>query len=205
MSDTFISITQGSGTKLHTFDRSIGGNTVHDEVILHGEPYLATYVIAPAASVSIATANDHVCQVMAGASLNVVIRRIRVYQTVPTSSATFSQLALFRLTSAGTGGTAITPAPLDSADAASGATAMTLPSAKGAEGVQVGRQAMGITQTQPVAGIGPVLVEWDFERFRTKGLRIASGTSNGIAIKSLTAAAAASVQFEILISELNFT
>jgi hypothetical protein len=204
MAESIVQVNSGSGPKLHTFQRTIGANSVEDEVILHGEPYLATYVIVPAASVSIANANDHIFQVMAGASLNVIIRRIRVFQTVGATTAAYDQFSLLRLTTAGTGGTAMTPAPLDTADGASGCSAMTLPTVKGTESTQVGRLAAILEQTAPTAGVSVILAEWNFEYLRTKGLRIAAGTANGIALKNITASANAQVQFEVVVSELNF-
>jgi hypothetical protein len=204
MAESFVNVTEGSGKKLHTWQRTIGANTVEDEAIIHGETPLASYIIAPTASVSVATANDHIVQVMAGASLHVLIRRIIVFQTVPATTAAYDQFALLRLTTAGTGGTAITPAPLDPADAASGCTAMTLPTVKGTEGTQVGRRASILEQTAPTAGVPVILADWDFDRLRTKPLRIAAGTANGIAVKNITATAGASVQFEVWVTELNF-
>jgi hypothetical protein len=205
MAESLVQVTEGSGKKLHTWQRTIGANAVEDEVILHGEPYLATYVIAPVASVSLATANDHIFQVMAGSSLHVLVRRIRLYQTVAATTANYDQFSLLRLTTAGTGGTALTPAPLDTSDSAAGCTAMTTPTAKGSESTQVGRMAAILEQTAPTAGASVVLAEWDFEKLRGKALRIPSGTANGIALKNITASAGAQVQFEIIVSELNFT
>lgn len=206
MADTSFAVTAGSGTDLHTVTTSIGGSTVHDQVIKHGEPYLATYVIASAGSVSIATAADHVVQIMAGSTLNVYIRRIRVFQTTVATAAAMAQLHIFRLTTAGTGGTSITPAPIDTTDSAAGATAMTLPTAKGTESTRVGMASASLIQTNPTGGPGnaTLLADWNFDQLRTKGLRIAAGTSNGIAVKTINAHASANVNFEIVIAEANF-
>lgn len=207
MAESIVQVNEGAGKKLHTFQRTIGANAVEDEVILHGEPYLATYGITPTATLSMATANDHLVQIMAGASLNVLVRRIRLYQVVAVTTAASSSFQLLRLTTAGTGGTALTPAPFDSTDAAAGATAMTLPTVKGTEGVVLAYTTCSMIQTAPAGGPGQstLLVEWDFDRLRTKGLRIPAGATNGIALKHLTANAAGTVIFEAVISELNFT
>lgn len=207
MAESIVQINEGAGKKLHTFQRTIGANAVEDEIILHGEPYLATYAVVPSTAMSMATANDHLVQIMAGASLNVMIRRIRIYQVAAATTAAIASFQLFRLTTAGTGGTAVTPAPLDSSDAASGATAMTLPTAKGTEGTLVGYLTGLLIQTVPTGGpnLATLIAEWDFEKLRTKALRIPSGATNGIAIKHLNANAAATVAIEVIISELNFT
>ena len=67
MAEAFVNVTEGSGKKLHANDRSIGANTVLDEVMLLGENYLPSYLgVTSAASVSTATANSHLLQIMAG-------------------------------------------------------------------------------------------------------------------------------------------
>ena len=132
MPESVVQVTEGSGKLLHTFQRTIGANSVEDEVVLNGEQYLATYRIATAQT-SVATASSHLLQIMAGATLNVYIRSIRVYQVAMATAAAITVVALFRLTTAGTGGTVMAPQPLDTTDAASGSTSMTLPTVKGTE------------------------------------------------------------------------
>jgi hypothetical protein len=205
MPESLVQVTEGSGKKLHTWQRTIGANAVEDEVILHGEPMLATYTVATASALSVATAASHVLQIMAGASLNVYIRRIRVYQFGLATTAAIGSLQLFRLSTAGTGGTALTPAPHD-ADPASGATAMTLPTVKGTEGTIVGIATAQFIQTVPTGGVGaaPLLASWDFDNLKAKGLRIPAGATNGIAIKNATATAAATVVVEVVFVEANY-
>lgn len=205
--ESLVQVTEGSGKKLHTWQRTIGANSVEDEYVLIGEQGLAAYGVATGSSVSIATANDHIFQLMAGASLNVFVRRIRVFQTVVATTAALIQFHLLRLSTAGTGGTAITPSPFDSADAASGATFMTLPTVKGTEGVRLGMAAAEVTQTVPTGGSGQaaLLAEWDFDKLlRTKAVRIPSGAANGICLKNINATAGASVQVEVILTEANY-
>lgn len=193
--------------KMHSFNRTIGANSVEDEVTLNGEPYLASYVISTSTAASTATAASHLLQIMAGASLHVYVRRIRVYQFAVATTAAIVTLQLFRLSSAGTGGTAFTPAILDGNDSASGATSMSLPTVKGTEGTLVGIAASQFIQTVPTGGNGmaPLLAEWDFDKLlRSKAIRIPAGTANGLAIKNPTAVAGASVVVEAQISEATF-
>lgn len=207
MAESLVAVTQGSGKNLHTFNRTIGTNSVEDEVILNGEQYLATYTVSSQGT-SIATANDHVLQIMAGASLNVYIRRIRVYQLAPATTAALTAMQLIRLTTAGTGGTARTPQAHDSTDAASGATAMTLPTVKGTEAaVDIDRVTFIPVQTVGAGTTGTqnsLLVDWDFDRLRIKSIRIPSGTTNGLAVKILTATAACTVYVQATFVEANF-
>lgn len=206
MAESIVQVTEGSGKKLHTFNRTIGANSVEDEVMLYGEPYLATYVISTTTAASAGTAASHLLQIMAGASLNLYVRRLSVYQFAPATTAAIVTLQLFRLTTAGTGGTAFTAQPLDSTDAAAGMASMTLPTVKGTEGTIVGIKAAQFIQTVPTGGNGtaPLLVEWDFEKLRGKALRVPAGTANGVCIKNPTAVAAATVVVEAVVSEANF-
>jgi len=113
---------------------------------------------------------------------------------VVATTAAFCQWAIYRLTSAGSGGTAITGQLVDPGDAAVGATTMTLPTAKGTEGALLwsGASVMTQTLTATPAAINPILVI-DFDSMRRKPIHVAAGTSNGIALKNITAIAAATV------------
>lgn len=194
MAESFIPLTGGSGYKAHTFNRTIGANSVEDDVIINGEHYLASYHGGNTAAISFATAASHLFQIMAGASLKVYVRRIRVYQMVGATAAAFAQVQVLRLTTAGTGGTALTPNPRETTDSASGHTFMTLPTAKGTEGVEVDSGTFEAIQTVPVAGggyRGTLIFEGIYDDLRSKSLVIPAGTTNGIALKLVTALAAA--------------
>jgi hypothetical protein len=205
MAESIVNVTEGSGKKLHTFNRTIGANSVEDEVTLNGEQYLASYTAVIGAPSSTATANSHLAQIMAGASLKVRIRRIEVWQFALATTAAYMDTRIYRLTTAGTGGTAATPAPLDTTDAASGATSQGLPTAKGTEGTNILAAPVYMVQTITASPAFPTpLVVWDFDRPRSKPLIIAAGTTNGIAIKNITAIAAASVIVNIWFDESNF-
>lgn len=206
MAESIVQVTEGAGKKLHTFSRVVGANTVEDEIVLTGEPYLATYTVATPAALSTATAAAHLLEIMAGAALNVYLRRIVVYQFNLATAAAISSLQLFRLTTAGTGGTALTPAVHDGTDAAPGATAMTLPTAKGTEGTLIGIQGVQFIQTVPAGGQGqaPILAMWDWAGPRTKGIRIPAGTANGLCIKIPTAVAGATIVVEATFVEASF-
>jgi hypothetical protein len=134
---------------------------------------------------------------MAGASLNVRIRRIRIEQSTNATTAALGNFQIERLTTAGTGGTAVTPAKFNTADVASGATAMTLPTAQGTESTVlfrptlVFRQAIATTATQ-------FDDMWEWIQQPNQGpIVIAAGTSNGIAIEIITGIAAATAQIHV--------
>ena len=175
--------------KFHTNQRSNGTDTVEQYVQQEAEPYLATYT-ASALSTSLATANAHVVQVMAGASLRVGIRRITLDLLTAAGSAALMNFAIQRLITAGTGGTVLSVVAHDPAEAAAGASAMTLPSSKGTEGAVLYLGTTLVNNSLTTVGVQRVL-ELDWTRTRTKALWIAAGTSNGIALKALVGIASA--------------
>jgi hypothetical protein len=206
MAEAFVNVTEGSGKKLHANDRTIGANTVLDEVVILGENYLASYIAnSSAGASSTATAASHLLQIMAGASLKVRIRRIEMYQIGPATTAVLMDTRLVRLTTAGTGGTVQTVNVMEPGDAAAGATAMSIPTVKGTEGATMLMSAVYMMQTIGASAQlnEPVLV-WDFDRPRSKPLIIAAGATNGIAIKNVTAVAAGTVYFNVWLDETSF-
>lgn len=201
MAESYIGVTE-AGTpdaKLHSFDRTIGANTVEDEIVLLGEQYLASYLVQ-FTGISVATGADHVIQIMAGASNKLRIRRIRIQQHALATAVGRLRIEVRRLSSAGTGGTAVTPDPFDPGDAASGATARTLPTAKGTEGVGLIQFNLAMRAAEPVA---LELYEWT-QLPNQKPLIVAAGTSNGIALKVADAVAGASVTGTIEFDESSF-
>ena len=198
--ESFVNVTEGSGKKLHTNQRTIGANAVADEYVLPGEFPLPGY-FAVANAVAATTANDHLLQVMAGASLKVRIRRISVSQNQLATARGIDSIELWRLTTAGTGGTAVTNRPFDTADAAAGATAMTLPTAKGTESILLARRRLLLTQSVDVAQGG----EWTWEQHPgTPAIVIPAGATNGLAIKHTTANAGAGYNVVVEFVETSF-
>lgn len=205
MAESTIAVTEGAGKKIHSNSRSIGGNTVEDQVTVNGEQYLASYTVVTGTALTTGTANAHLLQIMAGASLNVRIRRIEVHQAAAATAAALADIRCIRLTTAGTGGTAITPSKLNNSDAASGATAMTLPTVKGTEGNHMALARAYLMQTIAASAqqVNPIIV-WDFDRPRSQPLIIAAGTGNGICISHQAAYAGATVQVFVWFDESNF-
>lgn len=196
MAEGLINLSEGSGKKQHTYQRVVGANTVEDSIALLGIPYLATYQVSPAAGVSTATPASHLLQIMAGASLDLYVARIVVYQLAAATAAAIDLLEIVRLSTAGTGGTALTPARRSLADAAYSGDARTLPGVKGTEADFVDRATAQWTQTiatQSGGSEATKVAEWNFVDLFGKPLRIAAGTANGIAVKNPTARAGATV------------
>ena len=205
---SFIAVTPGSGAKLKTGPTyTENGNVVQDEAVIFGEPYLATYNAASSSTVglSIAVVNTVLFQVQAGSALRVYIRSMRIYQLGLATAATYCAFDVVRATSAGTGGTALTPAPLDTADAASGATAMSAPSAAGTLTTTVDSAMAYLLQTMPASGgANPLIAAWNWESPRSKGLIIPAGVTNGIIVRNRSAVAAGTVMVAVELVEASF-
>lgn len=206
MPESTINVTEGSGKKIHTISRTIGANTVEDEVVIIGEPFLVSGEANNASAVSLATANSHPMQLMAGSSTNLYVRRIRMWQLGLATTAAIFEMAVFRLTSAGTGGTNITPDPHDTTDTIT-ATAMTLPTAKGTEAARrIWHGTCQAIQTVGTGGAGfnPLMLDIDFDKLKGKSLRVAAGAANGIALKNITAVAAMTAFVLVEFTEANY-
>lgn len=195
MAETNVNVTEGSGKRLHAWDRTISAVQVLDEFVLPGEYPYPTYTVY-AAGVSGATAAAHIMQLMAGSTNVLRIRRITVQHIVAPANA--NRFEIVRLTTAGTGGTAVTARPLDTADAAAGAAGMTLPTAKGTEGVFLG------SLVPDVVTAAGTTAKWEWlQHPSSKPIIVPAGTTNGIALK-VSGLATATYDVEILFVETAF-
>lgn len=204
MAESIVQVTEGTGKKLHTISYTVGANTVEDEVVVPGPYPYATYVLS-VPNATIAVANDHLLCLNAGASLKVRVHRIRISQASNATAATVVSMSILRTTtSAPTGGTAFTPALMDTTSAASGAAGRSLPAAKGTESTIlmepriVVRQAVLATSTQ-ADGVW----EWN-QHPQSQPIIIPAGSTNGLAIKCLTASAAGSFAILVEFTETAF-
>jgi hypothetical protein len=203
MAESLIAVTQGSGKNVQTFNRTTTAGSVEQEVNVLGEPFLAAYVAnLGSAGSSIATANDHVLTLNAGASLNVFVRRIIVYQTVVATTAAIARFEMWSTTTAApTGGTSTTPFRMDNADAAAGASGMALPTVKGTESRRIWSGSYMVTQTVATAGGSSLMFDINFDQFKHKSFIIPAGTTNGLAFKNIVATAGCSIVVNMYFSE----
>lgn len=205
MPEGFVQVTEGAGKKLRTFERTVGVNDVHAAAMVHDEPHLASFVAttAGAAGVSTATINSALIELMAGASLNVYLRRIRIYQFQVATTAAIVGFDLVRCSTAGTGGTTLTEVARDLGDTPS-ATAKTLPT-PGTLTSTLDTRIAYMLQTIPTAvDFNPLRADFDFRDTRSKALIIPAGTSNGIIVRNRQAIAAATVSIVVEWDEANF-
>lgn len=204
MAEATVLVPDTGTKKAHFWDRVIGANTVLDEFVLPGEYPYASYFVQ-AFNISVATANDHILCVNAGATLPVRVRRIVIEQaTNATAGATDSFEIRRTTTAAPTGGTAVTPAPHDTTDAAAGAAGRTLPGVKGTESTVLFTRTLTMRQTVAASGSQQNdKVEW-IECPRCKPVIIPAGTANGLVIKNIVATAGGTVNALFEIVETNF-
>lgn len=202
MAESTLGVDPGTTLKLHTYTRTIGANSVLDEFVLMGENPYATYVAA-GNGISIGTANSHTIQLMAGSSQNVRIRSIHIKQSALAGTEAIGAWQLLRLSSAGSGGSGITPAPYDTSDSAAGATCQSLPSSKGTETTNLHNPRVTIANATSTVGLKRDEWEWH-QQPGMKPIIVPAGTSNGIALKNITAIASASVVVEIIFQETSF-
>ena len=164
-------------------------------------PAIAPTYSAMATSQTTAATNPHLLQVMAGASLNLRVKRIRVKQIGNATTGGRYVLGIFRLTSAGTGGGAITPAPFRASDGASGAAAMSSPSSKGSEGSQLMETSVVLRQGVATAG-SPTDDFWEWvPQPGEEPIFIPAGAANGIAVKGDTSVAGSTLDVLIEFTE----
>ena len=178
MAESIVQVAPDStGKKLHTISYTVGANTVEDEVTVPG-PYPWAAYSAYGTALSGATAASHIMQIMAGATLKVRITKILIHEIAATVGTV--RFEIVRLTSAGTGGGAITPSKLDNADAAAGATMMSLPGVKGAEGAFLWPITVGSAGAAPQSAVNEST--WTAHP-NSKPIIIPAGVANGIALK----------------------
>lgn len=190
-----VAVTEGAGKYLHTWQRSVSSVNREEQYVQLGEPALPTYTVM--ATVSTATTDSHLMQIMAGASAYVRIKAITVRQLVGADAATTTALYIIRLSTAGTGGTSLTPMAFDTSDTAS-ATAMTLPSSKGTE-TGGGATVVGAAITLSAA---PATGSWEWAQSPgAKPIIIPAGTTNGICVKIGTGVATATAILVVTFTE----
>jgi len=183
--------------RLHTNQRTIASNAREDQYFLRGQPAYPSYTVVVNA-VSTATTNDHLLQIMAdGTNYTRLVRYSVSNANNKPASLSALQIAVYRLTTAGTGGTAKAEAAYDDADNYTGDIRY-LPSSKGTEGQLIHRFWTNWPSTASTSA--PLYsYTWEMAPYM-KPLIFGNSSSDGIAFKVLTAVASmdVSVQVEML-------
>jgi len=168
---------------LHTHSRTISSTAREDQYVQQGESAYPTYIATPS-EIALTTDAAHVLQIMGDGSNYSRLKSIE-FQGYNSSAASTVRLLLYRLSSAGTGGSSITPSPFDTSDTYGGG-AMTLPSSKGTEGALLGSFLVPL----PVVGGNTVGASVGWHQLPgMKPIIFGTATSNGIAVKIATGVA----------------
>lgn len=185
---------------LHAYTRTIGGTAREDQVFQLADTEYPTY-IALANNVSTATGDDHLMMLMGDGTSYIRVKRFVVQQSYDfPASAAYLRVALYRLTTAGSGGGTVTARPYDAADAAYGGTIQTLPSSKGTEGTLLWAGQLYL----PVSpGGASSSMEWRQEP-TTKPIVIGASADSGLAWKVTAAVASATVDVRVLFTTTSY-
>jgi len=166
---------------LHTNQRTISSTAREDQYVLPGMGAYPTYSVTRT-SISGATTAAHLIQIMGDGTNYSRLLRVHLIP-LQSTSASGVRVQIVRLSSAGTGGTAITPAPYDTADTYAGG-AMTLPSSKGTEGAAL-YTWFGYS---PTANGVVYPLRWEAQP-QAKPIVFGTATTSGIAVKIVTGVA----------------
>ena len=199
MGESFLQIDEGTEKKIDHYQRTISGSTVEQGRIVVAPSPVATYSIVTA-STAIASANQHILQIMSGATNRTMLRELKVFQLTAAAALALVEFELYRIDTAGTGGTAITPEPVDTVDAAADSTAMVLPSSKGTEDELLGFWD-GVIHATLTNATKPIIDElWD--GVHRKPFTAPAGTSNGLALKCLDTDTTVDFRIVAIVEEL---
>lgn len=181
---------------LWTYQYTVGGTASQEQVYVPGPAPWPTYDFV-ASQITLATANSHLLFIMADGTNYDRIKSIRIMpRALPTASAA-ALIRLFRVTSIGTGGTAVNGGAFDSSDGYGG-TAQALPSSLGTEtGVALAQWSWHIPGTAYT--FNPYDIYWEAPE-GGKEIIFGNGTATGIAIKNVSAISGAFVDIMVTLT-----
>jgi hypothetical protein len=195
---SLIAFTDGSGKNWESFQRTRNSTAYENMVVIPGEPAQPTFT-ALASSIVTTTGASHLIMLQADGTLYTRIKRIMVEQVVGATTATLAQLQIVRVSTAGTGGSAITARGLDAADSYGG-TIATLPTVKGTEGNILLQKRLQLLTTAQVAAttVNPNSWEWQaMPNHGKKAITIGPTSTDGIVLKIVTGIATSTVDITL--------
>lgn len=149
MTESQIALTEGSGKNLRTWQRTIGGTAREEQFFQYGEPTATTYTVI-ASALSVGSAGGHLLQIMGDGTNYIRIERMEFRQGGFAGADSLALVQLKRLTTAGSGGTALNARAHDEADTDPYAgDVRSSPTTKGTEGSTLWRSRFKLTDTIP--------------------------------------------------------
>lgn len=186
MGESSLGWTDGVDKNWHSYQRTIASTTMQDPAVFPAEFPLPTYT-ASAAGVRVNTANSHLLQIMGDGTNYVRLRRLTIRQANIASAASTLDLRVFRLSTAGTGGSSLSARALDESDTTpyAGSVRTGVTTSKGTEGDQLlgpGTLRLGLTNANPITDVNKV--EW-VQQPGAKPIVVGNGTASGLAVKNI--------------------
>lgn len=202
MADDSVGIATSTDAYLDTVSRTIDSQERHAQRHIAGWSGDPTYVVR-ASGISVATTAAHILQVMGDGTNYSRILRYRITPTddIPAAASVLS-IQLVRLTTAGTGGSAVTPRGYDPADSAYGGGAQTLPSSKGTEGNALLQHRIQLPASLPFLSVASTWT-WEASPFG-KPIIFGTGTTSGIVWKVETGVASCTVDVVVEFSVTSY-
>ncbi len=197
MTQSQIGVSTGTDKFLHSNTRTIGGTALEEQLVIPGQAIDPTYNIL-VDDVAVSAANEHLIQIMADGTGYTRLLKLTAQPTenLPASIGHI-KLALYRLSSAGTGGAALSDAPYESTDSYGG-DMRSLPTSKGTEGQLLTTFYRGVDTGAQRGHAEPsnVVYEW---LPGTKPIIFGTGATDGIALKIIDALASTSLIVQALV------
>lgn len=190
MSISSIGVTEGTDKYLHTNSRSIGGTARQEQATFPAQSPNATFSVV-ADDVSVATANDHILQIMADGTN---YSRLVGFTLEPTDDVPAAddilKVSLYRVTTAGTGGSSIGEGSYDDSESYSG-DIQSIPSSKGTEGSLLWTGYLPVDSAY--AGVnGQRMLRWE-PKPSAKPIVFGPDTTDGLVWKVIDAVASCAV------------
>ncbi len=184
MSESSLPLTDGDGSGgLRVNTQTIGGTAVDTQAVFVGQTPNKTYTMR-FQDTSMATANAHLAVIMGNGTAYPKIHEIHIAQGGTATGTAVAEIQVLRVTTAGTGGTAVSARPFHPSNTSPySGSCFVLPSAAGSEGDILLNDSMNLR----TANTGQVVpMHWTQTNF-AEPIISGNGTASGIAIKNLRA------------------
>lgn len=194
MATSVVESYSGSGTYWWSDSRTVSATTKNALYTMLAESAQPTYT-AVMKAVPLATANSHLFGFMADGTNYTRLKWIRIWQSTLAGAVNCQDLSLILLSTAGTGGGAISARPMDTSDTNPYAGGIaTLNTVKGTETNTMGTLQLGIATTNPMTNVN--YTEWG-RQDNLKPLILGTAATSGVALKNINAIASAKVDIEV--------
>jgi hypothetical protein len=184
---------------LWTYQHTVGGTASQAQVYVPGPVPWPTYTVS-ATQMTLATASSHLLFVQADGTNYSRLKSVRIHISSLPAAASIAWIALSRVSTVGTGGTAQSFAAHDTSDTYGG-TAQKLPSSPGSTAGTLKDWRIYIPTS--VGTATPNVVEWEVP-YGGKDIIFGTATTAGLALVNVTGIAAAMVDIQLEFTTTTF-